>query len=155
MDTPHEDLTARISWQSISTQRYTTKNLYCIANLQICVTAVGKTKWWPRSEWRQLVDGKPNRYAHMHRTVISRLRFTSIYSHHTGRLGRYSGGCLLVIFPLSVLLLGTLGRISAPNGFCLLPGSLFLSLSFCGLPIHPPPHPTPLAFSHHVFCVEK
>lgn len=24
-----------------------------------------KTKWGPRSEWRQLVDGKPNRRAHM------------------------------------------------------------------------------------------
>lgn len=35
-----------------------------------------------------------------------------------------SGCCPLVIFPFSILLLGTLGWLSAPNEFCLLPASL-------------------------------
>lgn len=103
----------------------TVKLFLSLQNSEICVAAVAETKWL----WKQLVDRKPNRHACMHQLVISRLHFTSIFSHSTGSLGWHSGCCLLVIFPFSILLLGSLGWLSAPNGFRLLPGSLFLPLS--------------------------
>lgn len=88
-----------------------------------------KQKWHLKNERKLLVDRKPNRHACMHQLVICRLHFTSIYFHSTGSLGWHSGCCLLVIFPVSILLLGSLGWLSAPNGLRVLPGSLFLPLS--------------------------
>lgn len=119
-------------------------------------TARGLHHMWQKQkivfqDWmEQLVDKDLSRHACMHWIVTSRLHFTLIYSHSAGRVGRHNSCCLLVILPISILLLGTLGWLSAPNGFRLLPGplflvpslSLYLFLSLCGF------HPLAIAHAH-------
>lgn len=129
------------TWRTDIAEHLKHRNItHKISNLYICVSAlVKKTRWWPRSEWRQLFDGKSNRHAHMSDCFFLIAFSFNLFSLNW-KVGWHSGCCLLVIFPLSILLLGTLGWLSAPNEFRLLPVSLFPPLSACGLlsPLQPP-----------------